>query len=181
TLLMGGGTHQPAPVDSVRLKAGPEAGACRLVVHDRGRGVTVGRTSFGTPVIVDPEVAASDLVIGVGGVYPQHSVGFGGGSKLILGVLERRSIVSLHYSHGSVAGTYDVRNDFRRNLDEMARIAGLRTVVTVHVDARRRPVRVVAGDPELTFDASVEFSRTAYSAPTPEGYDLVVSNAYPMD
>ena len=181
-IMLASGAHEVASMDATRRKAGAAADGCRFLIHDAWTwGRRLGTTSFGSPVIVDPEVAASDLLIGVGGVYPQHSVGFGGGSKLILGVLERRSIVSLHYSHGSVAGTYDVRNDFRRNLDEMARIAGLRTVVTVHVDARRRPVRVVAGDPELTFDASVEFSRTAYSAPTPEGYDLVVSNAYPMD
>ena len=181
TLLMGGGTHQPAPVDSVRLKAGPEAGACRLVVHDPGRGVTVGRTSFGTPVIVDPEVARADLVIGVGGVYPQHSVGFGGGSKLLLGVLQRRSIVGLHYGHSSVGGRYSLDNDFRRDLDEIAVIAGMRWTVTLHVDADRRVVRAVAGDPLAYHAEAAAFSLAAYEATLPGDADVVIANAYPMD
>lgn len=183
-IIVASGAHgRPAP-DAAAKKAGHEAAtACRLLLHDaRTGGIKLGTTSFGTPVIVDREVAASDLVIGVGGVYPQHSVGFGGGSKLILGVLAQRSIVGLHYGHSSVAGTYDTDNDFRRDLDEMARMAGLRTVVTVHVDADRRPVRVVAGDPDLLFEESARFSRACFAVePAGDGYDVVIANAYPMD
>jgi hypothetical protein len=53
--------------------------------------------------------------------------------------------------------------------------------VTLHVDALRRPVRVICGDPAQTFEDSVAFSRSAFTAPPPDGHDLVVSNAYPMD
>jgi lactate racemase len=183
-IIVASGAHgRPAPGAAAK-KAGPEAAmACRLLLHDaRTGGVRLGTTSFGTPVIVDREVAASDLVIGVGGVYPQHSVGFGGGSKLVLGILAHRSIVGLHYGHSSVAGTYDTDNDFRRDLDEMARMVGMRTVVTVHVDADRRPVRVVAGDPDLLFEEAARFSRACFTAePAGDSYDVVIANAYPMD
>jgi nickel-dependent lactate racemase len=50
-------------------------------------------------VLVNRHVAAADYVIGIGGVYPQNSTGFGGGAKLALGVLGRRSIVNLHYGY----------------------------------------------------------------------------------
>lgn len=183
-IMVASGAHGLPAKDAAAKKAGREAAAeCRLLVHDaRTPGVRLGRTSFGTPVIVDREVAASDLVIGVGGVYPQHSVGFGGGSKLVLGILSQRSIVGLHYGHPSVAGSYDTDNDFRRDLDEMARMAGLRTVVTVHVDAARKPVRVVAGDPELFYQAAAQFSMACYQAELPgERFDVVIANAYPMD
>jgi len=56
-------------------------------------------------VLVDREVLAGDPMIGVGGVYPQHSTGFGGGTKLALGVLGKRSIVALHYGHLSMDGS----------------------------------------------------------------------------
>jgi hypothetical protein len=49
------------------------------------------------------------------------------------------------------------------------------------VDALRRPVRVICGDPATTYQDSAAFSRTAYAAPTPDGHDVIVSNAYPMD
>ena len=182
TVLIGGGTHRPATADQALRKVGPSGRACRIVVHDQRRNlVHVGRTSFGSPVIVSREVAASDLLIGVGGVYPQHSVGFGGGAKLLLGVLGRRSIISLHYGHGSVAGTYDIDNDFRRDLDEMAAILAFRQLVTLHVDANRDIVRIACGDFRRHYRQAAAFSRTAYSAPLPAGADVVIANAYPMD
>lgn len=183
-IILASGTHGRPAADAVRKKAGPEAAAaCRLLFHDaREGGVKLGQTSFGTPVIVDREVAAGDLLIGVGGVYPQHSVGFGGGSKLILGVLAQRSIVALHYGHSSVGGSYDTHNDFRRDLDQVARLAGLRTAVTVHVDAARRPVRIVAGDPEVFFEEAAEFARRHFSTEAAgDAYDVAIANAYPMD
>jgi nickel-dependent lactate racemase len=182
TVVMGGGTHRRATLDQMLLKVGASARGCRLLVHDHTAGsVRVGRTSFGSPIFVNPDVAASDLLIGIGGIYPQHSVGFGGGSKLLLGVLGRRSIVSLHYGHGSVAGTYDIDNDFRRDLDQMARMVGLQTIITLHVDADREVVRAVSGDHHSYYPEGVSFSRDAYGAPTPGDADIVIVNAYPGD
>lgn len=97
TIVVGGGAHRPARADQLLRKVGREAVGCRLVAHDCSRDlVRIGRTSFGTPVMLNRLVAGSDLLVGVGGVYPQHSVGFGAGSKLVLGVLGRRLIVALH-------------------------------------------------------------------------------------
>ncbi|TMC54330.1 MAG: DUF2088 domain-containing protein [Chloroflexi bacterium] len=183
-IIVASGAHGRPHPEAAAKKAGRDAAAtCRLLLHDpRATGVSLGRTSFGTPVIVNSEVASSDFLIGIGGVYPQHSVGFGGGSKLLLGVLAHRSIVGLHYGHSSVAGSYDIDNDFRRDLDEMALIAGLRTVVTLHIDAARRPVRVVAGDPRSFYEEAARYSRVHYAAaPAGDRYDVVIANAYPMD
>ena len=183
-VLLATGTHGPPPsTAAVARKLGPEAAsACRLLVHDHGHdAVEVGRTSFGTPVLVNREVVTSDLVIGIGGVYPQHSTGFGGGSKLALGVLGKRSIVALHYGHPSMESSYEVHNDFRRDLDEVAALIGLRTSISVHVDADRQVVRVVSGDHRRYYEAAVAFSRNRYRAPLPGHADLVVSNAYPID
>ncbi|MEA2616932.1 MAG: lactate racemase [Chloroflexota bacterium] len=182
-ILLGTGAHGPAPLAAVARKVGREAAAsCRLISHDaRRNSVPLGRTSYGSPVLVDREVARSDLLIGIGGVYPQHSVGFGGGSKLVLGALGRRSIVSLHYGHPSMAGSLNIDNDFRRDLDEMSALIGLRTLITMHVDADRRPVRIVAGDHLRFYREAVEFSRTRYRAPAPGDADVVLANAYPMD
>jgi nickel-dependent lactate racemase len=182
-VLVATGTHGPPRPEALAAKVGPEAAAaCRLLVHDHTRDLArVGRTSFGTPVLVNREVLASDLVIGVGGVYPQHSTGFGGGAKLALGVLGKRSIVALHYRHPSMDGSYEVANDFRRDLDQVAAMVGLHTSVSVHVDADRRPGRVVCGDHCRYYPEAVEFSLRAYRAPGPGDADVVIANAYPID
>lgn len=182
TVVIGGGTHRPATQEQALRKLGAAGRACRIAVHQQNDGVVrIGRTSFGTPVLVNSHVAASDLLIGIGGVYPQHSVGFGGGSKLLLGVLGRRSIMSLHYGHSSVAGTYDIDNDFRRDLDEMMRLVPFDSIVTLHVNANREVVRAVSGDHHRYYREAVAFSRSAYAAPLPGDADVVIANAYPMD
>jgi len=183
TILLATGTHQDTPRDAIARKVGPgAAAACRLLVHDdHGALVKVGRTSFGTPVHVDRAVVASDYVLGVGGVYPQHSTGFGGGSKLAIGVLGRASISRLHYRHPSAEGSYDTANDFRRDLDEIAAMIGLRTSVSAHVDADRQLVRLVCGDHGRYYDDAVAFALETYRAPLPGDADVVISNAYPID
>jgi lactate racemase len=183
TILMATGTHGPPGPGGVEKKAGPEASAaCRLLVHQHsGNAVRIGRTSFGTPVFVNDAVAASDLVVGVGGVYPQNSTGFGGGSKLALGVLARRTIARLHFGHPSMKGSYEIENDFRRDLDEIARMIGLHTTVALHVDANREPVRIVSGDHNLYYRDAVAFSRDRYGATLPGDADVVICNAYPGD
>ena len=183
TMILATGSHQRIPADAPRRKVGDEAARrCRLLVHDGfGRAVTVGRTSYGTVVRVNPHVVASDLVLGVGGVYPQHSTGFGGGAKLAIGVLGKSSIARLHYRHEGMQGRYVVENDFRRDLAEVARLVRLSWTVNVHVDAERRPVRVVCGDHDAFYPDEVEFAMRTFRAPRPGNADVVISNAYPAD
>jgi lactate racemase len=183
SILMASGAHGAAARDAIERKVGPQAaGSCRLLAHDhRGDLMKVGRTSFGTPVIVNREVSNSDLVLGIGGIYPQHSTGFGGGSKLALGVLGTRSISALHYRHESMEGSYEIDNDFRRDLDQVARLIGLQATISVHIDANREPVRVVSGDPGHYYSEEVAFAKRVYRAPPPGDADLVISNAYPID
>src|SRR2546429_5073633 len=125
---------------SVLKKAGPEAASCKIVLHDSERGlVQVGSTTCGTIVLVNKEVMQSDLVVGIGGIYPNHTAGFGGGSKLALGVLGFRSIMELHYRHQSKRWGDCVRaSTFRNDLDEIARTIGLNTLISLQVNAKDR-------------------------------------------
>jgi nickel-dependent lactate racemase len=183
TILLATGTHGPPPGDALSRKLGERAAAsCRVLVHDdRHNLATVGRTSFGSRLVVNRELLASDQLIGIGGIYPQHSTGFGGGSKLLLGAMGRQTIVALHYGHPSMDGSYCTDNDFRRDLDEMARLVGFETLITAHLDANREVVRLVCGNHFKYYEESVRFSREAYRAPLPGDADVVVANAYPMD
>jgi lactate racemase len=178
------GTHGAPPPGGMEKKVGPEAAAaCRLHVHDpRGPSRRLGRSSFGTPVRVNPDIAAADLVIGLGGIYPNHTAGFGGGSKIALGVLGYRTIFTLHHGHASAGwGSGGADRSFRRDLDEIARMIGLETTISVQVDADRRIVALWSGDPASCLDAGIEFTRKCYEAPDPGGADVVVCNAYPGD
>ncbi len=152
------------------------------MIHDDRKNTSfVGRTSFGTPVLLNREVLASDLRIGIGGVYPQHSAGFGGGAKLALGVLGRRSIIHLHYGRTGAEGAYTIDHDLRRDLTEIARLIRLNTIYTVHVDANLEIVNLMCGDHFAYYEEAADFSRKYYTAPAPDDADVVVANGYPFD
>ncbi len=180
-ILIATGTHGAPQTDAILKKIGPAP--CQLLVHDANRNIVrIGRTSFGTPVTVNKEVTASDFMVGIGGIYPNHTAGFGGGSKLALGVLGVRSIIHLHYGHKSVGwGSCEVENGFRKDLDEIARMIRLNTMISLHVNGDREVVRMISGDHLLYYKDEVAFARQAFTAPMPEHADVVVSNAYPTD
>ena len=127
----------------------------------------VGTTSFGSPVVVNRRVVEADLVIGIGGIYPQHTVGFGGGAKIVLGVLGRQSIERLHFRHEGVGGRHDVVSSFRSDVTEMAAMVGLEVSIGAMVDARRQLVWLRSGDPRQYFaDACAErFASSARRCP----------------
>ena len=177
------GTHGRQSRDALTRKLGAVTMAsCTVTIHDdRRRCRFIGRTSFGTPVFVNRDVLDSDFIIGIGGVYPQHTTGFGGGSKLGLGVLGRKTIAHLHFGHRSVGGTYNVENDFRRDLDEIAAMIRLKSLITAHVDSRQQLVALLCGDHFAYYSKAVAFSRDRYDAPAADEYDLVIANAYPSD
>jgi nickel-dependent lactate racemase len=182
TVLLAGGSHAAPSADAMNRKLGPLQDGCRVVVHDfRGPSINVGTTSLGTPVPVNPAVASADLVVGVGGIDPHSSAGFGGGAKIMLGAMAEKSLVSFHYGRRGTRGGYDLDNDFRRDLEEAAALAGLASSVNVFVDDRRRLVRVLVGPTSDYYDDAVEWARRAFRAPAPGGADVVISNAYPMD
>lgn len=182
-ILVASGTHGRSPIDVVFQKVGPEAASsCQIILHDCCRDVVkIGKTSFGTPVFLNKEVVASDFILGIGGVYPNHTAGFGGGSKLALGVLGLRSIMHLHYRHQSMGWGSSDANGLRQDLNDIAKMVGLNTLITMHVNADREVVRVHCGDYFIYYGEAVAFSKRVFSAPMPEDADVVICNAYPED
>ena len=183
-ILVATGTHGHQDNRALRTKIGPQAmDTCQVLIHDDQNKKDLrhlGKTSFNSPIYINRAVTESDLLIGMGGVYPQHTTGFGGGSKLCLGVLGRKTITHLHFKHRSVAGTYNIDNSFRRELDEIARMAGLRTMFVLHTDTELEVVNLMCGDHFLFYAEAARLSRQWYDAPYPEAA-VVIANAYPSD
>jgi lactate racemase len=185
TVLIGSGTHAPTNHEGAEKKVGAAVmKSCRVRIHDCEENVVkVGRTSFGTPVTVSRDVVQSDFLVSVGGVYPNFTGGFGGGSKAVLGVLGFRSIAALHYGHRSSGrGVQSTESSFRRDLDEIAALLGLETGVLVAVDSDRRIVDLICGDHRALYSDYLSSTKGAFRAPRPDANTrIVISNAYPSD
>jgi nickel-dependent lactate racemase len=186
TILIGPGTHAPPSREAVAKKVGAELmQSCRVRVHDRDQPVAkVGKTSYGTPVFISREIVSSDFLVAVGGLYPNHTGGFGGGVKAALGILGFRTIAALHFGHDSAGwGSLEGQRDsFRRDLGEIARLIGLDTGAFVVVSPDRQIVDLACGDIHSLHSRFVDSTKETFRAPKPDpGVRVVISNAYPND
>lgn len=182
-IIVATGTHGEQDLTRLAKKIGNDImQKCQVIVHnDKKNLVHIGKTSFNTPVYVNKEAINSDLLIGIGGVYPQHTTGFGGGSKLALGVLGRQSISHLHFSHEGVDGSYNINNSFRKDVTEIARMIKLNTMFSIHINEHQEIVNLICGDHFLYYPEAANFSKENYTAPAPNAADVVIANAYPLD
>jgi len=185
SILLASGTHDLMTDSEIDLKIGKEiVSEVQVFRHNCKKGnVFVGRTSQGTPVYVNKRVVESDLVIGIGGIYPHDPAGFSGGAKLILGVCGLSTILHFHRKRkGGVAGG-EIDTEFRRDLLDAARLAKLDFIVNMLVNPEREIIYLVAGDVDAAFREAIRVSRRLLGVPGPdrEHFDLVIADAYPID
>ena len=183
TVIIATGTHGSQDEQALRNKLGEYTyQKCTVILHNDLKGTKkIGVTSYKTPVYINKSVLDADLLIGVGGVYPQHTTGFGGGGKLALGISGRQTIMGLHFKHESMGGKYNTDNNFRKDVTEIAKMIGLDIMLTLHIDAHSRIVRAVFGNHTIFYDEAAKFSKDMYTAPVATDADVIIANAYPLD
>jgi nickel-dependent lactate racemase len=154
--------------------------------------VDLGKTTRGTPVLINREVMACDLKIGVGGLIPHLGAGFGGGAKLVVpGVAGMASADHNHRVIGGIGGDRSVQtksrlgtiedNEVRADIEEAVQKVGLDLKVDLLVNNRREIVGVFAGDFISQHRAGVEQAKRLYATRMAAGCDVVVTNAYPIE
>jgi len=153
--------------------------------------VDLGKTSRGTPVLINREVMACDLKIGIGGLIPHLGAGFGGGAKLVFpGVA---GIVSTDHNHrivgkrGGDRSTMKLhlgeieKNELRQDLEEAVGKVGLDIKIDLLINNRREIIGVFAGDFITQHRAGVERAKQLYATPIIKASDIVVMNAFPIE
>jgi len=149
----------------------------------------VGKTSRGTRVMINAEVASCDLKIGIGCIVPHVYTGFGGGAKILLpGVCSMETIEANHESLRYTVfqtpmaseiglGKYE-KNPVRLDMVEAARLARVDFIINALVNVNRRTTALFAGDVEEAFLAGAKLGETHYATEIVEGADVVVANCY---
>ena len=158
--------------------------------------VEVGTTSRGTRVEINREVMACDLRIGIGGLIPHRSAGFGGGAKLLVpGVAGIATVDHNHRvlgrrttkAHGedTARGTHLLGNIedsvIRQDLEEAVALVGLDFKVDLLINPRREVVQVFAGQFVEQHRAGVGAAQRLYATPLAADCDVVVTNTYPIE
>jgi len=149
----------------------------------------MGKTSRGTRVMINSEVAKCDLKIGIGCIVPHVFTGFGGGAKILLpGVSSMETIEANHepLRHtilqtplGQEIGLGKYKeNIVRLDMVEAARLAGIDVVVNALVNIDRENTALFVGDVEEAFLAGAQQAETHYATQTIEAADVIVANCY---
>jgi nickel-dependent lactate racemase len=184
------GTHRPMTDAEIVDHLGPEVAERFEVTNsdykDDKRLVNLGMTELRIPALVNKSVVEADLVLGVGNIVPHNAAGWGGGGKIILpGVCGEESVGMLHIAAGKVkpigklVATLD--NPMRRDINVIARKAGLKAIVNTVLNNEDKVVRVLAGDPEQAFREGVGTARQVYCQDVPALADIVIFSTYPAD
>jgi len=188
------GCHTPMLLDALIKKLGKKiVRHFRVFNHNPYENlVDMGKTSRGTPLLVNREVIESDLRIGVGGLVPHFAIGFSGGAKLLFpGVA---GIESASHNHGVIGGGGGDRskprkyhfgeiedNDLRQDLEEAAKMIGFDMKIDVLVNHRREVIGVFAGNFIAQHRAGSERAFAVYATPTATDCDIVITNTYPIE
>jgi len=191
TLLCGIGMHRPSTLEEKKIKLGKEVVEDYLVVDHEPRNpqalVDLGVSVDGIPFTVNRRAYESDLLVATGIVEPHQYAGYSGGGKTVTIGAGGEPLIA--YTHGPKMvdhlGTRLGRikgNPFQDAVKEVARRARLRFIINVVQDEESRPVAVLAGGPEPTFEKLVNSARALYEVPIPRQVDVAVAGVgYPKD
>ena len=184
-IIGGVGCHRPMLNTDFRLKVGDwVVDNYQCVTHNPyEHNVFVGTTERGIRVELNDEVAEADVKIVAGGIIPHAQAGFGGGAKLILPGVCSIGTITAHHSRkwaGSqrcvVAG-----NDFRDEVEQIGRVAGLDVVVNAVMNAGLGVVGLFVGDVVAAHRAAVECAVANYTVRPPREVDAAIITGFPQD
>lgn len=179
------GTHRPLIYPELAAKLGEEI-VKKYNVYNHSiwdNLVNVGATSHGTPVWVNREFVSCDLRVAVGSLIPHPNAGFGGGGKLIMPGISGLETIDFHhkkYMGHATSGLGKVDgNEFRLDLAECARLAGLHFKVDAILNNKREVVGLYAGDFVAEHRQAAKQAREVYYTEAVREADLLVINGYP--
>jgi nickel-dependent lactate racemase len=189
TLIVAAGLHPPLDEAGLRrVVPSTIAPGCRIISHDALRSPMkdYGRTSRNTPVLTHACFAEADLKILIGNIDPHQFVGFTGGAKVaVIGCGSGRTIEANHalmfHEKAKVANIEG--NPVRLDIDEAGGMIGIPLVVNVVLDAEKRPVQVLAGEPVAVYRAGAVTCAKIYGVAVPEKFDIAIASCggHPKD
>jgi nickel-dependent lactate racemase len=143
----------------------------------------LGKTSRGTPLLVDSEFAKADLRIVVCGIKKHPSAGTGGAGKHVVpGVASFDTIAYNHQVIGRTAdrGIWKIKgNAIREDMQEAGRMADVNIVVNCCYNDNRDVVGLFVGDLDDAWHEAVKYSYDLHSTKVSnKKADVVVVNSY---
>ena len=190
------GTHEHHGVSDVVDLLGEEvASRVRCRAHDcfaESELSEVGRTTFGTPVLINRRVLEADVKILTGRIMPHYFAGFSGGRKaLIPGVAGFQTIVANHRLtlgpergiHPNVKPCLLSGNPVHLDMLEGTRMVRPDFTLNTLLDTEHRMIAAVAGDFEAAHEEGCRQAARLFRLTVTEPVDVLITSAggHPYD
>jgi nickel-dependent lactate racemase len=184
------GTHPIPTLEQIEKKIGKEVFSRlqdRISCHDprASHNVIIGKTHRGTLVEINPRVASSDLIIGVGECMPHPVAGYGGGCKIIMpGVCSYRSVADHHFTwmrHRKSKVNVMDGNSFYEEIVDAGRLSRLAFKLDFIINEKKEVIRAFAGDPVAEHREASQYASSLYLVPLPKMADVTITAAFPME
>ncbi|HIH89201.1 TPA: DUF2088 domain-containing protein, partial [Candidatus Bathyarchaeota archaeon] len=182
--MMASGAHTGRMLFDFQKKLGEEICAKYNVFnHNPYEGfVDLGKTSRGTPILINKEVTSCDLKVTISSIMPHFGYGFGGGSKIILPGVASITTIDLNHTrlfpHPSAGiGKYE-GNILKRDMNDAARMAGLDIKVDCIYNFKRQVTHLFVGDVVDEHVAGVNVAREYWATDDIPDCDIVIANCF---
>ncbi len=183
-ILVALGTHRPMTEQEKLARFGKSiCSRSEIVNHEYENPDAL--VTLGERYQVNRAVLEADLVIGLGQIAPHRIAGYSGGAKIVLpGISGAEGIARTHWIGGKEDGEKMlgfVDNPVRDQMNECARLAGLRFIVNAVCDPAGRLIGMVAGDFIQAHLKGCELAREVFGVRVPEHADIVIADSFPKD
>ena len=189
TIVIGGGFHPPLDEIGIR-RVVPEslAPGCKVVSHDaiHSRMTDHGTTSLKTPVSINAHFMEADLRLVIGNIDPHQFVGFTGGAKgAVIGCGSKNTIEVNHalmFNENARVANIE-GNPVRSDIDEAGDLIGIHLVINVVLDASKRIVKLLVGEPKVICQEGAKACSALYGVGIKERFDIAIASCggHPKD
>lgn len=186
-ILIGTGTHRGhTPAEKRTLLGSYASSIPQIVDHSMESAQYVGTTKRGTKVSVSPLLLNADFALAIGNVDVHYFAGYTGGYKAVVPALAGKETIEKNHSLMTLPNAEPAvveSNPVREDLEEAGQMTGLRFIVNVVQDERKRIVNSFAGDPITAQRAAIMTVDDLVKVPIKELADIVIASAggYPRD
>jgi nickel-dependent lactate racemase len=188
-LFIGSGTHTPMREEDFPLILSKEIIEDYAVVsHDCDHSplVSLGKTSYNTPIFVNADYFKCDLKICVGNIEPHHFMGVSGGVKTAaIGLAGRQTITINHgkLTHPQAQSGVYYMNPMRQDLEEIGKKIQIHFTLGSIINEEKQIIDVFWGDPAAVMKAALPKVRQIFGKTVAEPYDLVIASpgGHPKD
>ncbi len=188
-ILVASGTHRPMTTTEKSRRFGSEiCSEYRVLDHshdDLSRLVQLPTTPRGTEIWVNRAVVESDLVVGIGHIVPHRVAGFSGGGKIVQpGVCGAVTTGQTHWLSAQFEGAQimgRIDNPVRREIEDVAKAAGLSFIANAVLDAHGRVVTLACGSSLEAYRAGSLSAMDVFGVPMERTAEIVIADSYPSD